>query len=297
MLPVLIVCYLRPEKLRQILESLVGSNRRIYIFIDKAPEELKDLNEEVHKVSQEYTAKLNIKTKSPACNLGVKLGVPKGIDWVLSIEEQVIVVEDDCLPTQHAYEYFDRSAPKLGKQVAMVCGTSPRIYQSKPIQKNLTYANYPLIWGWATSADNWVRLRILIESPVPHKRILKFLLINPKKAPVVCFFYAAAIRINRGKMQAWDALLALEMIVSSYKSIIPDKTLITNSGRDDYANHFLQDPKFGDETVSQASAEPASEILDESMGSLLESNKQIERNVYHIRFRHILSPIKAFIGN
>ena len=296
MLPVLIVCYLRPEKLRQILESLVGSNRRIYIYIDRAPDQMRELNEEVHKVAREFAANLNIAIQSPVTNQGVKLGVPRGIDWVLSIEKQIIVVEDDCFPTQHAYEYFDKSAPNLSKKVVMVCGTSPVGFQRNLNNRNLTYSNYPLIWGWATSAENWAQLRVLIESSPPHKRIFKFLLMNPKKILVTCYFYAAAIRINRGKMQAWDALVALEMIISKYKSIIPDKTLVTNTGRDDQANHFAQDANLKDETVSRASIESASEILDQSQEGLLHSNSNIERNVYNIRFRHLFSPFKALFG-
>jgi hypothetical protein len=296
MLPVLIVCYLRPQKLRQILESLVGSNRRIYIFIDTAPDELKGLSEEVSQVAREFSSILEIKVGSPSKNLGVKLGVPRGIDWALSFEERVIILEDDCLPTQYAYEYFDRWASKLSGQVHMVCGTSAVGIDSDSKFGSLTYSNYPLIWGWATTAENWAKLRELIDGPVPHKRVITFLFKNPNKVLVTCYFYAAAIRINRGRMQAWDALVALEMIISQSRSIIPDKTLVTNLGRDGQANHFSHSSISGDETVSYASGEPASNSLDESWQGQLRTDKKIERNVYNLRKRHLLSPLKALLG-
>jgi hypothetical protein len=297
MLPVLIVCYLRPQKLRLILESLVGSNRRIYIFIDTAPDELKVLSQEVSQVAREFSSILEIKIDSPPKNLGVKLGVPRGLDWALSFEERVIVLEDDCLPTQYAYEYFDSWAPKLSGQVQMVCATSAVNIESDSEFGSLTYSNYPLIWGWATSAENWANLRELIEGPVPHKRVLTFIFKNPRKVLATSYFYAAAIRINQGRMQAWDALVALEMIISQFRSIIPNKTLVTNVGRDEQANHFSHSSISGDETVNYASGEAASTSLDESRHSQLRTDKKIERNIYNLRKRHLLSPLKALLRN
>ena len=295
MLPVLIVCYLRPQKLRNILEGLVGSTRAIYVFIDKAPDSHRELNDEVRKIANEYSAILNIKIESPLENLGVELGVPSGIDWAIRFENEIIIIEDDCLPTSYAYEYFDKVICKLEGEVVIACGTSPNTNLSNSSSHSLTLGSYPLIWGWCTTAENWKRLRVSIGGPPPHKRIFKFLIKYPSKLVSVCYFYSASIRIHRNRMKAWDSLVALEMILSQFKAIIPNQTLVSNSGFDHQAHHFFQTPETSGEVVSQAVEGPASESFDFSFVSMTETDKNIEKNIYKMKLRHSLSPIKALL--
>jgi len=297
MLPVLIVCYLRPEKLKTLLESLKESNRRIFIFIDRANDPFVDLNAQVFNVATEYVNEMDLVIKWADTNQGVAHGVPAAMNWAFSHVDELIIIEDDCLPTQFAYEFFENQKAHLFGTSQMLCATSPWLSDiSKENRTPLTLSSYPLIWGWCTTAKNWQSLSKLINAKTPHMRVAKTLFKYPSRIREVCFFYSAVIRVNRGKLKAWDCPVALEMLLNDYKSIISNRNLVENSGQDGIASHFSNSESLLEEIVSKAQSGPASSVLDSSREWSQRVDLAIEENVYQLKWRHIFSPLKAMIG-
>ena len=297
MLPILIVCYLRPEKLETLLSQLTSSTRKIYIYIDRANNRDLKINTQVFEVAEKFKDSLNIKIYWEERNQGVGLGVPSALNWVFKFEDEVIILEDDCQPTKYAYEFFDSQNSRLSSQIVMACGTSP--WDGKNDEndsRSLTLSSYPLIWGWSTNLESWSKIGRLIQSKTPHLRVLKAIIQNPSKIGIICFFYAAVIRVNRGRLKAWDSPVALEMLLRGYKAIISNKSLIQNSGQDNSASHFLNPSSVLDEIVSRSQNGPSSSNLDHSLEASEEVDRKIEKEIYFLRARHILSPIKALMG-
>jgi hypothetical protein len=227
----------------------------------------------------------------------VGLGVPSALDWVLNFEDEVIILEDDCLPTEAAYTFFDDQSSRLTDEIVMACGTSPwPAEKSDSESRSLSISSYPLIWGWSTNSKSWYKLSKLIQNRTPHLRVLKAILLNPSRIKILCFFYAAVIRVNRGKLKAWDSPVALEMLLSGYKAIITNKSLIQNSGQDENASHFSNPGSLLSEVVSQSQIGRARSHLDRRLESCAEIDKKIEKSIYSLKLRHIFSPIKALIG-
>jgi hypothetical protein len=297
MLPILIVCYLRPEKLETLLSQLTSSTRKIYIYIDRANNRDLEINTQVFEVAEKFKDSLNIKIYWEERNQGVGLGVPSALNWVFNFEDEVIILEDDCQPTKYAYEFFDSQNSRLSSQIVMACGTSP--WDGKNDEndtRSLSLSSYPLIWGWSTNLESWSKIGRLIQSKTPHLRVLKAIIQNPSKIGIICFFYAAVIRVNRGRLKAWDSPVALEMLLKGYKAIISNKSLIQNSGQDNSASHFLNPDSVLDEIVSRSQNGPSSSNLDHSLEASEEVDRNIEEKIYFLRARHILSPIKALMG-
>jgi hypothetical protein len=297
MLPVLIVCYLRPEKLEALLGRLKNSGRKVFVYIDRADAPHFELNTKVLDVAMKYIDSIDIKIYWAERNQGVGLGVPSALDWVFDFEDEVIILEDDCLPTEDAYTFFDDQSLRITGEIVMACGTSP--WQTERINSQstaLSVSSYPLIWGWSTNSKSWFKLRTLIQTRTPHLRVLKAILLNPSRVKILCFFYAAVIRVNRGKLKAWDSPVALEMLLSGYKAIIANKSLIQNSGQDENASHFSNPGSLLSEVVSQSQMGRASSHLDRSAERRNEIDKKIENSIYLLKRRHVFSPIKALIG-
>jgi hypothetical protein len=297
MIPILIVCYLRPEKLRELLESLVNSEHEVFVFIDRAETTQKDLNSEVNEIAMQYKNSMNLKVEWSSEKLGVAQGVPAAINWAFSYVEELIILEDDCFPTKYAFEFFENQRERIKNSIVMSCATSPWKNQSSEHQLNgVALSNYPLIWGWSTNKSNWKKISRLINSPTPHGRVLFSLIHNPSKALSVCFFYAAVIRVNRGKLAAWDCHVALEMLLSNYVSIISDVTLIENSGNDEMGSHPGDSISEDSQVISASSERAANTRFDSSSSFLSINNREIEKEIYRMKIRHYLSPIKALIN-
>ena len=297
MLPVLIVCYLRPEKLETLLTQLNSSGRKVYVFIDRADTRDLEINTKVFEVAEKFKDSLDIKIHWAERNQGVALGVPTALNWVFNFESDVIILEDDCRPTKDAFEFFDSQTPRLTDEIVMACGTSPWIDEDgENNSRSLTLASYPLIWGWSTNSNSWLKIRTLIQSKTPHGRVFKSLIHNRSGVRALCFFYAAVIRVNKGSLKAWDSPVALEMLLRGYKAIISNKTLIQNSGQDQSASHFSNPDSVLSEIVSRSQIGPASTNLDLSLKAREEVDRKIESDVYFLKARHIFSPIKAFMS-
>jgi len=297
MLPVLIVCYLRPEKLEILLDQLKNSGRKVFVYIDRANAPYLELNTKVFEVTEKYIDFIDIKTHWAEKNQGVGLGVPSALDWVFNFEDEVIVLEDDCLPTKDAYTFFDDQSSRIIDEIVMACGTSPwQAERSNSHTRSLSVSSYPLIWGWSTNSTSWFNLRTLIQTRTPHLRVFKAIMLNPSRIKILCFFYAAVIRVNKGKLKAWDSPVALEMLLSGHKAIIVNKSVIQNSGQDENASHFSNPASLLSEIVSQSHTGPASSQLDRSPKNCNEVDKIIEKSIYSLKVRHVFSPIKALIG-
>ena len=297
MIPILIVCYLRPEKLRVLLESLENSRTEIFIFIDRAEGIYQERNMQVHQIAMQYAKTLNIKVKWSYQKMGVAQGVPAAINWAFTFVEEIVILEDDCFPSNYALDFFENQRDRVRDSIVMSCATSPWTNRSQAYSSNsVALSNYPLIWGWSTNKINWEKISRLINNPTPHSRIIFSMFRRPMKALAISFFYAAVIRVNRGKLDAWDCPVALEMLLSNYKSIVSNVTLIENSGNDEIGSHPGKPIDVGSEVISTFSGRPSSERYDKSTRALRVNDREIEKEIYELKLRHFLSPMKALIN-
>jgi hypothetical protein len=288
---------LRPEKLRVLLESLENSRTEIFIFIDRAEGNHQELNMQVYEIAMQYSKSLNIKIKWSNEKMGVAQGVPTAINWAFTFVEELVILEDDCFPSKFALDFFENQRDRVKDSIVMSCATSPWTFSSQAHPSNsVALSNYPLIWGWSTNKINWEKISRLINHPTPHSRIIFSMFRRPMKALAISFFYAAVIRVNRGKLAAWDCPVALEMLLSNYKSIVSNVTLIENSGNDDIGSHPGKPIDVGSEVISSFSGSPSSDRYNKSSRALLLNDREIEKEIYELKLRHFLSPIKALIN-
>lgn len=285
-LPVLIVAYCRAYNLKNLLDGLLNTDRRVYVVIDRAPERFKKENQDVIDCARNYEDKLDLTIHINKTQAGVKMGVPTAIDFVLGIEEDCIILEDDCTLTSQALEYFDEMSLHLGKNISLISGDSPWSIDEMSVS---TVSCYPLIWGWATNRAQWKKLKIYVNSEVPWLKVVLAAIKYPKRATPLAYFLSAQIKIKRGKLQAWDCSVALGMLVQNLKCVVPNSNLVVNIGNDEFAHHTLdhnslhktQNSNFATKEIS------FSKLLEK------ETNKAIASRVYSMRRRQIFSPIKA----
>lgn len=295
MLPVLIVCYLRPKDLETILKKSLSSGRKIYVFIDRCLDKNKPLNEQVIRLARKYETTHDIKVKVPEVNLGVGRAVPAAVNWIAGNENYFIVLEDDCHLNSEGYKFLDRNSSKLDYEISIICATSP--WDIEGNHDNLTQnslSSYPLISGWATSSRCWSEISFMIGNKPPVRLTLTTVLQRPKKILALCFFLAAHIRVHRGRSKAWDCSLALGMLIKGKKALIPNLTMVTNTGRDEVASHTIRE-KNQDSIFRKESSNSPSSVLNESLFFTNKTDKQIEEKLYRVKKRHLLSPFKAYL--
>ena len=287
-LPILIVAYCRAALLEKMLVSLKNADRRIYLAIDRAPESLSHENQQVIECAQRFLTQMQLQIHVNKTQAGVKFGVPQAMDWVFEFENRCIILEDDCVASEVSLTYFDRMSQKINGNIALIAGDSPWSPGERLVS---SLSSFPLIWGWCTTKTEWHELRSLIGGKVPVRRIASTLLTKPMRLLDISFFLAAQIRISKGFLQAWDCSVALEMLLSNKKCIVPNVRLIENIGYDEFAHHTLVKTKL-DSRIENSSTH-LSTFLESTSASNKLTDRRIRKAIYKMKWFNIFAPAKA----
>lgn len=282
-LPVLIIGYGRLENISKLVEeSLSYGASRIFVHLDLANSS--DLRESQLQFVQQMDAKLGqkISFKVTKENMGVAGAVVSAIDWFFSVERLGIILEDDLSVGMNTFQFFEAAIPRFNsiERCLLIAGST--FMRESPCDTNeIMWTNFPLIWGWATSAEKWQILRNMMTRPVPRKwpvsRIRGFLTIGAYKA-LTC------------EVDTWDSPLALGMWVDRYLCIIPPKNTISNFGADSIASHTksstfpIGNPIIPFDVSKISFVEPQEK-------KIRNTNKKIIADNFQLHARHFLAPL------
>lgn len=289
------MCYLRPHELRVLLDRFLDEQQRVYVFIDRADWPHEELNQEVIVEAESRSHNPNLKIFISDLNLGVGSSLPAAVDWISTSEDSFIVLEDDCQLSRTGYKYLEENISRLNQDIVILSATSPwDLEKTNLVSPKLTLSYFPLISGWATNANSWKEMSRYIGRRPPYFKVLIRGIKNPSKILPLHFFLASQIRVHRGQVGAWDSSVALWMLLNEKKSLIPDITMVTNTGRDHVAAHTK--PAEGDDSIfrRESFGEPSS-VLDLTEESMELTNSEIAKRLYGMKKRQVFSPVKALL--
>ena len=242
--PVAYFAFNRPQLTRQSFAEirnyrpstllLVADGPRLDVLTDKAR------CEAVRKIMKSVDWDCEVKTNFSEVNLGCKIRMSSGIDWVFSQVEEAIFLEDDCVPCQDFFRFCSemlfryRDNPKI----MSIAGSN---YQSGKRRGNGSYyfSRFPHIWGWASwrrawkhydvTMGSWQKLRVekWIESACPHRENY--------------FWDKLFGQVYDGKIDTWDCQWLYACWRAEGLGIIPNVNLITNIGAGPDATHTKGD--------------------------------------------------------
>jgi hypothetical protein len=294
-LPVLIVAHARPKDLKLILQSKSLMQRRIYLFVDKARSSNLRPNMEVIRIAETFKQELDLKVFVSKDNSGVGKGVPNGIRWISQYEDSFIVIEDDCHITEAGFKFLDVNSKFLSTEISMICASSPwDVCEESEIRKVNTLSQYPLIHGWCTNSNNWTEISRYLDSRPSFLKCIFVSVIFPSKALPIAYFLASVIRVNRGLVKAWDSKIALFMLLNDKRAVIPNLTMVTNSGRDAAASNTLRIPNGSRFLRIGSNLNPSKTLISKNK-EFTATNKQVEKYIYGMKIRHLLSPFKSLL--
>jgi len=176
-IPVIVVCYNRPRHTLHVLEALREQNiQNIHIFSDapKSPEDAQAVQltrRLVHSI--DWTKPKIVERKE---NFGLARNIVNAVDSVFERYERLILLEDDCIPQRHFFDFMRSCLDKYENdpQVFGISGYTVPIPDD--ILRQYPYDLYfcPRIgsWGWATWKSAWRHrendLQRLVTAAVEH---------------------------------------------------------------------------------------------------------------------------------
>jgi len=291
---VLIVAFARPTNLLEILKILTPLKFQVYIFVDKSDGRHNALNEQTMALVGRLQSAANVHVMLSKTHLGVGKAVPAAIDWAFQSTDELIILEDDCIPSVEFFQYIDRFRTHISGKAKMISGINLIPEHFRPVSHGTsTTSSYPSIWGWYTNYESWKDISVYIENPPKTFKVLISAVVQPSKFFSLFFFYAAAIRTYKSEVEAWDCQVALAMLIHRYVTILPSRNMVQNIGADHVSSHEMTSQTRSSRVMADFESSNLFGEVNFEVGKLRENDRILEREVYRIRIRHILSPIKA----
>ena len=173
-------------------------------------------------------------------NLGCAHRVASGLTWAFERSEQLVVVEDDCLPDPSFFEFCDELLDRYAAdtRVGQICGCSR--YVSK-VERDTSYifSRYGPIWGWASWRRAWKTYDLSMKT-WPRFRSMKGLDGVTQSAAEAKFRTALYDGLHSNpQVSTWDFQWGYAKLSQGLLSIIPCRNLVTNIGGGADATHAV----------------------------------------------------------
>lgn len=94
-------------------------------------------------------------------NMGCKLRVSSGLDWVFEHVEAAVILEDDCVPNVDFFNYCDDLLVRYAEDTRVWVVTGNNFQDGKKRGEAAYYfSKYNHCWGWATWRRAWQYYRV-----------------------------------------------------------------------------------------------------------------------------------------
>jgi GT2 family glycosyltransferase len=237
---VLFLGFNRPDTTKQVFEEIRQAKPpRLYVAAD-GPRAVKDEEggkcERVRRIATQVDWDCEVKTLFRDRNLGCRLAVSSAIDWFFESEEEGIILEDDCLPSQSFFWFCEELLERYreDERIMIVSGYNKQ-ETWKQDKYDYFFSYFGGIWGWASWRRAWnlydgemKDLDCFIENNY-FEFLLGKRLGNVRKMQM--------INIIQNDVDTWDFPWGFSRHVNSGLACVPSKSLIENIGFGPEATH------------------------------------------------------------
>jgi len=230
---VLFLIFNRPDTTKQVFEAIRKAKPpRLYVAADGPRPDRPGEGEkckQVRRIATQVDWDCEVKTLFRDKNLGCGKAVSSAIDWFFENEEEGIILEDDCLPSQSFFWFCEELLERYrdDMRVWMITGRN-NLGSWTPIESSYFYSKLPAIWGWATWKRTWCHYDFNIlrwRNAYTRKRVQDFVGIE--------FFASREKAFNKTfnkEIDTWDYQWAFSQYCNSGITMVPIYNLIENIG-------------------------------------------------------------------
>lgn len=209
---------------------------RLYIASDGAR---KDKRGEKEIVQETRTFILNnidweceVKTLFGEENLGCGNAVSKAITWFFEQEEDGIILEDDCLPSQSFFMFCEELLDYYKDNEKVMHISGDQFVPNFDNGASYYFAKNMHCWGWASWANRWHKYEFDL-SDYDERNVEKF---SENKA-VQEYWLKVLKMLKNNQINTWDYQWMFSIIKNDGLNINPSVNLISNIGFGENSTH------------------------------------------------------------
>lgn len=239
--PVLFIIFNRPDTTLLVFNEIRKAKpSRLYIAADgPRTGNITDakLTAEARNVATLVDWDCEVKTLFREQNLGCKEAVSTSIDWFFSLEEEGIILEDDCLPAASFFHFCDTLLEKYryDERIRHIAGSNLQLGQTWGTA-SYYFSSSTNVWGWASWRRAWKDYDKHLSNH--HEEAVKHQLGNIFDDEFLAIRWMEIFKkLKADQIDTWDYQLALTNYFYNGLSANPNVNLIQNIGFRPDATH------------------------------------------------------------
>jgi hypothetical protein len=239
--PVAFLIFNRPDTTARVFEAIRQAKPPKLLVVADGPRPDRPDDVEKCKAARAIIDKVDwdcaVLTNYSDLNLGCKNRVSSGLDWVFSLVEEVIILEDDCLPhpsffrfCQDLLDYY-----RDDERIMAISGDNFQLGR-KRTEYSYYFSRYNHIWGWASWRRAWqyydVKMRLWQE--IRDCNWLEYILGEGQSVKYWTKIFQSAYD---GKIDTWGYRWTFACWIQNGLTILPNVNLVSNIGFGEGATH------------------------------------------------------------
>ncbi len=251
--PIALIFFNRPNVLKAVFETIKVIKPEVLFLIQDGPrKEMWDYDlqkmEECREIVNDITWECKVLKNYSDENLGCGERVFSGISWAFSTTDRLIILEDDCLPSQGFFLFCDELLERFKNddRIGMISGMNHLgCFEKNPA--DYLFATVGSIWGWATWKRSWGKIDFQLKcfDDANNLRLLKNLFLR-NRVPLDLLYKGIKIRKqikNNVKQSSWSLQRGIFDILNNALVVVPKYNLMSNIGLTTDSVHSVDDIK------------------------------------------------------
>lgn len=240
--PVAFIIFNRPATTKKVFEAIRAARPSKLLIIADGPRSgkpgEKERCEAVRKIIETIDWDCEVLKNYSDVNMGCRLRVSSGLNWVFDMVEEAIILEDDCLPDQSFFLYCREllNFYKNDHRVMHIAGTNVQFGENRVDYDYYFTKKYFHVWGWATWRRAWKHYDVEMRELSLLKKSPKIRLAFTNKKELKGRLDQFDL-VRKGEIDTWDYQWGYSCILSEAWAIIPNVNMVSNIGFGEDATH------------------------------------------------------------
>jgi hypothetical protein len=185
---------------------------------------------EARAVIEQVDWPCEVLTNYAETNMGLRHRVASGLDWAFSLADELIVLEDDCVPHPTFFRFCDELLAhyRHDTRIMAISGENSQLGHRRN-EYSYYFSRYNHCWGWASwrRAWNYFDMDMKLWPEIRDGNWLSDLLDDPVE---VSYWKTIFQKNYENKINSWAYRWTFACWVQSGLSILPNVNMISNIG-------------------------------------------------------------------